>query len=355
MHKNYHVFFIKLYLKVPILKATITIGKKNRGISMKIKMVISFILLSVVITAGALFYNNNKNLKVSNEIISEKKEANDKESRQTETDNIKQEIKGDEGKENRDVAKSEKSQKEVNENQELKKDTKEVKRSKSVNDGKIKTKSPKPEQIKKEEIKYVSEEKIEIINFNTYRKENGEIKKGSEKVVQKGEQGSKKIIFNYQVVNGKKNLKDKNEVVVKKPIDQIIEVGTLEIKESSGYYDRNQAVQTLEIVNAYRKTHGKKALVWNNSLEAGTNIRAKELKSNFSHTRPNGQSWKSVSSIAMAENVAYGYSSPQRVIDGFMNSDGHRKNILNDRWSSVAMSLYIEDGVYYWAQLFAEY
>ena len=40
---------------------------------------------------------------------------------------------------------------------------------------------------------------------------------------------------------------------------------------------------------------------------------------------------------AMAENIAVGYSSPAAVVQGWMNSDGHRKNILNCEYTMIGI------------------
>lgn len=54
-----------------------------------------------------------------------------------------------------------------------------------------------------------------------------------------------------------------------------------------------------------------------------------------------------------AENIAAGYPTPRAVMDGWMNSDGHRKNILNERLKTVGIG-YVEnsEGRPYWVQNF---
>ena len=50
------------------------------------------------------------------------------------------------------------------------------------------------------------------------------------------------------------------------------------------------------------------------------------------------------------ENIAMGYPTPQSVVDGWMNSEGHRKNILNPAFTVIGVG-YVSDGKY-WTQMF---
>ena len=53
------------------------------------------------------------------------------------------------------------------------------------------------------------------------------------------------------------------------------------------------------------------------------------------------------------ENIAYGQSSPQAVMEGWMNSSGHRANILNSNFKNIGVGLYQDErGVNHWVQLF---
>ena len=50
------------------------------------------------------------------------------------------------------------------------------------------------------------------------------------------------------------------------------------------------------------------------------------------------------------ENIAMGYSSAQKVMQGWMNSSGHRANILNPSFTQIGVG-YVADG-HYWTQQF---
>lgn len=94
-------------------------------------------------------------------------------------------------------------------------------------------------------------------------------------------------------------------------------------------------------------------------ITAAANVRAKEIVQKFSHTRPNGSSFgtvlkeQGVSFRGSGENIAWGQKSPEQVMNGWMNSEGHRANILNKNYKNIGVGYYQnEKGVNYWVQLF---
>lgn len=126
---------------------------------------------------------------------------------------------------------------------------------------------------------------------------------------------------------------------------------------SAGGYSYNQAMQRelLALVNEARAAAGVPALSWSDSLEASCVVRAEELTQLFSHSRPDGSGCFTVNPLASGENIAAGYSSAQAVFEGWMNSEGHRNNILNSRWTIMGVGyVYSGNGGYghYWCQLF---
>lgn len=81
----------------------------------------------------------------------------------------------------------------------------------------------------------------------------------------------------------------------------------------------------------------------------------------FDHTNPDGEGpddrvnktdykWE-----RLAENIAAGYETPQAVVEGWMNSAGHRRNILNCAYLDTGVGYYFRvesEWGYYWTQLF---
>lgn len=116
---------------------------------------------------------------------------------------------------------------------------------------------------------------------------------------------------------------------------------------------RAVAMDASNMVNDIRAEAGLDPLVWDSNLETVANVRANEISKNFSHTRPNGRQWYTVNSkIQGGENLAFGFDTAEDVVDAWMNSPTHKDNILYDEFEKVAISIYEEDGVYYWGQEF---
>ena len=104
-------------------------------------------------------------------------------------------------------------------------------------------------------------------------------------------------------------------------------------KTDKDYYSLSHKVY--EIVNQERIKAGVKPLRFNDKVYKAAMIRAKECHKYFSHTRPNGKDCFTALSEAgvkqnyAGENIAAGFSSPKSVMEGWMQSSGHRSNILN--------------------------
>lgn len=112
--------------------------------------------------------------------------------------------------------------------------------------------------------------------------------------------------------------------------------------------------QVIALTNQNRVANGKPALVKDEQLCAAANKRAQEIAQVFDHKRPNGKEWSTVFAeynITVhyaGENIAYGYQTADQVVVGWMNSPGHRANILNSSFTSIGVGHYGS----YWVQLF---
>ena len=119
--------------------------------------------------------------------------------------------------------------------------------------------------------------------------------------------------------------------------------------------------QVVAIINQERANAGLGSVSQNASLDAVAQIRAQEIAQSFSHTRPDGTNCFTIldqygiPNSAAGENIAAGYGTPEEVMTGWMNSDGHRANILNGSFGQVGIGYYTDpNGVYgtYWVQMF---
>lgn len=119
------------------------------------------------------------------------------------------------------------------------------------------------------------------------------------------------------------------------------------------------ASQIFNLVNIEREKAGLPALQLDTNITAAANVRAKEIKQSFSHTRPNGSSFSTalgeqgVTFTGSGENIAWGQKSPEQVMNAWMNSAGHRANILNQNFRNIGIGYYQDaNGRNYWVQLF---
>ena len=101
-------------------------------------------------------------------------------------------------------------------------------------------------------------------------------------------------------------------------------------------YTSNYRQEVLNLVNAERAKYGLQPLVMGDAkLTAAAQQRAEEIATVNSHVRPNGTKWYTVLSeygvtdAAAGENAAWGSVSPEEVVNAWMNSEGHRANILD--------------------------
>ena len=122
----------------------------------------------------------------------------------------------------------------------------------------------------------------------------------------------------------------------------------------------NFAEEVLQLVNIEREKVGAKPLQLSPELSEFADVRVKELPENFSHNRPDGSKWKTAIKISyryIGENIAAGQRTPESVVDAWMNSEGHRENILNPKFGKLGVG-YINapetDYKHYWVQLFKD-
>lgn len=119
------------------------------------------------------------------------------------------------------------------------------------------------------------------------------------------------------------------------------------------------AAQVVALCNEQRAANGLGPLTEDAALDSRAQIRAGELITTFSHTRPDGSSCFTVigdvSWTTCGENIAAGYQTPQDVVNGWMNSEGHRANILNPAFTKIGVG-YCTGGSYgtNWVQLFTD-
>ena len=114
----------------------------------------------------------------------------------------------------------------------------------------------------------------------------------------------------------------------------------------------------VELVNEIRTSRGLGALTENWELSRVARFKSRDMRElhYFSHTSPTyGSPFEMMRAVGLSyraagENIAMGYPTPQAVVDGWMNSEGHRANILNPSFTVIGVG-YVADGNY-WTQMF---
>ena len=116
--------------------------------------------------------------------------------------------------------------------------------------------------------------------------------------------------------------------------------------------------EVIRLVNAERAKYGLDALRANWELSRVARYKSQDMADNhyFSHTSPTyGTPFQMMKDFGLSyrtagENIAYGQRTPQAVVTAWMNSSGHRANILNASYTQIGVG-FVADG-YYWTQMF---
>ena len=119
----------------------------------------------------------------------------------------------------------------------------------------------------------------------------------------------------------------------------------------------DRAKQVVALVNAERAKVNLPALSYHAELSSNAMVRAREIVSKFDHTRPDGSKFSTAITIPyrmVGENIAAGQRSPEEVMQAWMNSAGHRENILRAEYDKIGVGVVESGGRLYWVQLFAK-
>ena len=122
--------------------------------------------------------------------------------------------------------------------------------------------------------------------------------------------------------------------------------------------------EVLDLVNVERAKYGLTPLVMGDAnLTAAAQKRAEEIATVNSHTRPDGSKCFTVlkeygvTAAPTGENAAWGSVSPQEVVDAWMQSEGHRANILNPEARAMGVGYYYNSSStwgHQWIQIFTK-
>ena len=112
--------------------------------------------------------------------------------------------------------------------------------------------------------------------------------------------------------------------------------------------------ELIRLTNEEREDAGLESLTVDDELMDFAQIRAEEISELYSHNRPSGAPDGPYAEYQYGENIAKGYTTPQAAVDGWMGSDAHRAEIMDDTYNdSFGVGVYrAPNGTYYWVQVF---
>jgi len=130
------------------------------------------------------------------------------------------------------------------------------------------------------------------------------------------------------------------------------------VKDESSYADA-----VIRLINEERKKAGLNPLEKNEKMMSAAAIRAEEINEVFGHTRPNGKACRTVleelgyEGDYAGENIAGGQKTPEKAVQAWLNSEGHRNNALNPnaKYTGVGFLHKVNGSYTYynWVQIFA--
>ncbi|TLS36121.1 CAP domain-containing protein [Pseudalkalibacillus caeni] len=131
-----------------------------------------------------------------------------------------------------------------------------------------------------------------------------------------------------------------------------------EQQQPAGYKLSEYEQQVVDLTNQERAKNGLPALKVDLELSKVARAKSQDMhdKNYFSHTSPTyGSPFEMMKQFGIeyrsaGENIAMGQRSPEEVVNAWMNSEGHRKNILNSNYTHIGVG-YVKDGNY-WTQEF---
>ena len=116
-----------------------------------------------------------------------------------------------------------------------------------------------------------------------------------------------------------------------------------EVEAEEGLHNTTFSQAVLELVNGHRINVGLEPLALSDDLNDSAALRAQEIVEVFDHTRSDGSSFDTAISGSyrmIGENIQAGASLPEEVVDAWMNSEGHRENIMNPDYQEMGLGYY---------------
>lgn len=122
----------------------------------------------------------------------------------------------------------------------------------------------------------------------------------------------------------------------------------------------NYEQQVCDLVNKYRQENGLSKVILASDVSNMARVKAEDMASSnyFDHTSPTyGDPFEMMTTFGIdykyaGENIAKGQKTPDAVMNAWMNSTGHRANILDKRFTELGVGYVQGGGTTYWTQEF---
>lgn len=161
--------------------------------------------------------------------------------------------------------------------------------------------------------------------------------------------------FLYHLIIGGEEHRMKVEVVSSNPLSFAPESSSRRI-DAEAFTN-----EVIKLVNDIRRQYGLRPLRPARDLMQAAAIRSEEISRVMSHTRPSGLPCQSMfhnGQYTIGENIAGGQSTPEWVVRDWMNSPGHRANILKPDYTEIGVGFYYQatgtEYQHHWVQMFRQ-
>lgn len=192
------------------------------------------------------------------------------------------------------------------------------------------------------------------LNSNNYPQTIAQLVQDAEfKDIQVGPEQAGKFFTQNQKGQNQQDLTQNQQAQPQKPIQTNQQQNTLAPANISQY-----SQQVIDLTNKERTQEGLSALKADSELSNVAQKKSQDMQQNhyFSHTSPTyGSPFDMMRDFGVTyntagENIAQGQQSPQEVVNAWMNSSGHRENILNKEFTHIGVGF--ENDGNHWSQMF---
>lgn len=220
---------------------------------------------------------------------------------------------------------------------------------------KVEKKSSEPKIEKK------TETKTEEIKFKTIEEKDANLAKGKTTVKQEGKKGKVTITYEVTYQDGKKiNTKEVSRKVIEEPRHKIVAVGTKEEVKQPNIGNASLEDEVINLVNNIRKQNGLSPLKKNSTVTQISREHSKVLANNYQskgelslwHSNLSNVRSRGVNATMIGENVAGGYPTAKATVQAWMNSPGHKANILKAEFTHTGVGYAEYNGVTFYTQIF---